>query len=309
MALAGDPPKTTQRVLQIGHRGAAGLAPENTLAAFRRGLEIGVDGLELDVLLTKDGVLVVHHDFRLRPEIARTPDGNWIGGLSGPAIKDLTLAELRTYDVGRLKPGTPYASRFPEQKPSDGERVPTLHEVISLLKERNDQKTQLWVEIKTSPEQPELTPSPETVVHETLKVLREGNALSKANILSFDWRPLVYVQKTAPELPTHYLSLVSNSLDNIKPGKPGPSPWTAGIDVDDFNGSIPRAVKTAGGCCWSPHYKSLTPALLEEAHRLGIKVFVWTPDSRADILRLIEMKVDGITTNRPDILKSVLQGQ
>ncbi|TFG40094.1 MAG: hypothetical protein E4H48_08100, partial [Syntrophobacterales bacterium] len=79
----------------VGHRGAAGLAPENTLAAFKRACALGVDAIELDVLVSVDGELVVHHDFRLRPEIARTADGAWIASGSPPAIKDLSLAQLK----------------------------------------------------------------------------------------------------------------------------------------------------------------------------------------------------------------------
>jgi glycerophosphoryl diester phosphodiesterase len=240
-----NPQGPPNRVYVIGHRGAAGLAPENTLAAFRKALEIGVDAVELDVLLTADGALVVHHDFWLKPEITRIPKGTWLQGKSGPVIKNLTLAELKTYDVGRLQPHTLYASRYPDQQPADGERIPTLREVISLMKSGNDAKTQLWIEIKTSPESPEMTPSPEVVADAVLKTLKEEDVSSRTSILSFDWRSLVHVQKVAPQIPTVYVSLVSNNLDNIKPGKPGPSPWTAGIDVDDFDGSIPRAVKAA----------------------------------------------------------------
>ena len=82
----------------------------------------------------------------------------------------------------------------------------------------------------------------------------------------------------------------------------------AGIDVDEFEGSIPRAVKAAGGRYWAPHYKYITADHLEEAHQLGLQVFVWTPDSRSDMQRLIKMGVDGIITNRPDILKGILNG-
>lgn len=80
----------------------------------------------------------------------------------------------------------------------------------------------------------------------------------------------------------------------------------AGLDIDDFSGSIPQAVKAAGGRYWSPYYKHLTYDLLNEAHGLGIQVYVWTPDKPSDMVRLIEMGVDGIITNRPDILKSVV---
>jgi len=301
--LAADPER---KPLIIGHRGAAGLAPENTLAAFRTALDLGVDGLELDVQLTADNELVVHHDFALKPEIARSPNGEWVRESSAPLVKSLTLAEIKTYDVGRLKPNTLYAGRHPQQKAADGERIPTLREVFALLKSRSDTVTSLLIEIKTTPEKPEQSSDPKVVAEALIKLLREEEALSRALVLSFDWRSLVHVQKLAPGLPTVYLSLVSNSLDNIKPGRPGPSPWTAGIDVDDHQGSIPRAVQAAGGRYWGPHYKSVTRELVEEAQLLGIKVFSWTPDREDEMSRLMKMGVEGIITNRPDVLRSLL---
>jgi len=299
------PERLIKKFYVIGHRGAAGLAPENTLAAFKRALNLGVDAVELDVLLTSDKELIVHHDYRLKPEIARTPDGAWLKDWEGPTIKNLTLAELRNYDVGRLKPNTQYARRHPEQQPADGERIPTLREVISLLK-GYDKETQLWIEIKTSPEKPDMTPSPESVANAVVHLLNAENVVDRARILSFDWRSLVHVQKIASDIPTVYLSHIGSRLNNIKPGEPGPSPWTAGIDVDDFNSSIPRAIKAAGGQYWAPHYRYVTPELVQEAHYLGIQVFVWTPDSQDDMQNLIRMGVDGIITNRPDLLQSVL---
>src|SRR5512140_1533468 len=122
------------RTLVIGHRGAAGLRPENTLAAFTAGCELGVDAIELDVLASADDVLVVHHDFRIKPEIARTPDGAWIPSAAPPAIRRLNLTQLKSYDIGRLQPKTGYAGRFSEQVPVDGERIPTFAEAIALFK-------------------------------------------------------------------------------------------------------------------------------------------------------------------------------
>jgi len=298
----------TGRIYIVGHRGAAGLAPENTLSAFKKGCEIRVDAVELDVLLTADGKIVVHHDYTLSPDIARTPQDEWLSR-PGPAIKDLTLAKLKTYDVGRLKPNTRYSRRYPEQQPVDGERIPTLDEVISLLKAKCDPATQLWVEIKTNPEKPDLTPAPETVADAVVQFLQQQNFTGSVHILSFDWRALVHVQKIAPEIPTVYLSLEGRSLNNIKPGQPGASPWMAGLDIDDFSGSIPQAVMAAGGRYWAPYYKHITYNLLNEAHELGLQVFAWTPDKRSAMVRLIEMGVDGIITNRPDLLKSMLSEQ
>ena len=295
-----------KKLYVIGHRGAAGLAPENTLAAFTRALELGVDGIELDVLMTADRKLVVHHDYRLKPEIARTPNGKWVKKGSSPAIKELTLDELKTYDIGRLKPFTSYARRYPKQQPMDGERIPTLKEVVQLLKRRPEVKTRLCIEIKTSPEKPEMTPLPEVVADAVVKILREENVSDRALILSFDWRSLLHIQEIAPDIHQVFLSSTSMRHNTVRIGMPGPSPWTAGLDIDDYDGSIPRLVKAAGGRFWAPRYNQVMNYEIEEAHRLGIKVFVWTVDRRDDMIRLMKMGVDGIITNRPDILNSVL---
>jgi len=291
----------------IGHRGAAGLAPENTLAAFSKALDMGVDAVELDVQLSADGIAMVYHDFWLKPEITRTTDGEWLASGNKLAIKELTLAELKRFDVGRLKSDTTYANRYPDQKPVDGERIPTLREVVFLLKGREDHETQLWIEIKTSPEEPEVSQSPESVTDTVVAVLRKEEFSARAMILSFDWRALVHVQKTAPEIPTGYLTPIGMRWDTVRPGQSGPSLWTGGIDVADFDGSIPRAVEAAGGRYWAPQHMTITPGLLQEAHQLGLKVFVWSPDSRERMLDLMDMGIDGIMTNRPDILKSAMR--
>ena len=286
----------------IGHRGCTGLAPENTLAAFNKAIEIGVDAIELDVHLTIEKKVVVYHDYCLKPEITRTAKGIWIN--ASKPIKDLTIVELKTYDVGRLKPGTSYSKRYPKQQSVDGSRIPTLHEVISLLQHKSG-NTKLWIEIKTSPEKPALSWGPEVVAEAVVRLLREENFSMRAFILSFDWRALVHVQKIAPKIATLYLSVPSRRPDNTKPGKPGSSPWTTGLDLDDFD-SLPGAIKAAGGKYWGPQSKKLTSKLVQEAHQLGIRVFTWTPDVKSDMKRLIKMNVDGIITNRPDILIAVL---
>ncbi len=268
----------------VGHRGAAGLAPENTLAAFKRACESRVDAIELDVLLSADGKWL------------RRP---------GPAVKDL-MSQLKTYDVGRLKPGTRYSRRYPDQQPADGERIPTLAESIALIKTSCGDATQIWIEIKTNPEKPWITPSPETIADAVVLLLNELNFTERARILAFDWRVLSHLKKTAPDIPLVYLTHDGVRFNTVKPGRPGASPWLAGLDIDDFNGSVPQAVKAAGGRHWAPHYKSLTITRLAEAYRLGLKVYVWTVDSRTEMIRLLEMGVNGIITNRPDILRSVV---
>ena len=115
-----------------GHRGAAGLRPK-TPSSFQKALEIGVDTLECDMAITSDGVVVIYHDLRLNPDITRGPDGKWLDK-RGPAIAELTYAELQQYDVGRMKPGTEYAQQFPDQPPVDGTRIPSLADLYDLIK-------------------------------------------------------------------------------------------------------------------------------------------------------------------------------
>ena len=293
----------------IGHRGGAGLMPENTLASFKRGCQLGIDAIELDVLVSADGQMVVHHDYKLNPAIARSADGAWLAPGSQPAIKDLTLAQLKSYDVGRLKPEAPYTAQYPEQTAVDGERIPTFKEVIDLFKQSCSPSSKLFVEIKTSPEEPDLALPPEVISDRVVKMVRDEGIAGRTWIISFDWRNLAHIRKIAPEMTTGYLTIDTPRTSNLKPNQPGPSPWLAGIDIDDFKGSAPQAVKAAGGRIWSPYFKNLTPEALAEARQLGLLVSVWTPDSPADLQKMIEMKVDAITTNRPDLLKKMLEGK
>ena len=155
-----------------GHRGARGLLPENTLAAFARALSIGVTTLELDVGATRDGVIVVTHNPRLEPESTRDKDGNWLSD-TGPAIRSLTLKELRTFDVGRMKPGTRYQERFPDQLAIDGMRIPTLEQLLLLVRCSGNEQIRLNIETKLRPTEPELYLSPEEFIAALLSVVKD----------------------------------------------------------------------------------------------------------------------------------------
>src|SRR5215469_12464653 len=116
--------------LNIAHRGGAGLWPENTLAAFANAAAMGADGAELDVQLTRDGELVVFHDFRLKADLVSDGKGKWLAA-PGPRIVDLSFAELQAYDVGRPRPDSAYAHAHPFLKACDGERIPRLADVVA----------------------------------------------------------------------------------------------------------------------------------------------------------------------------------
>jgi glycerophosphoryl diester phosphodiesterase len=288
-----------------GHRGARGLAPENTIAAFTTALSIGVTTLEFDLGLTRDGVLVVHHDLWLNPDTTRKPDGAFLQA-RGPALRALTLAELRRYDVGRLKPGTRYAETFPERQPADGARIPTLTEAFDLVRRVRADHVRFNIETKLTPTSSADAPDPETFAAAVAAAIRNASLADRVTVQSFDWRTLVALRRIAPEIPRVCLTAERPGFDTIERGQLGPSPWTAGLDVDDFGGSTPRLVAAAGCAVWSPAFRDLTPERLAEAKSLGLQVIPWTINEPADMDRLIAMGVDGIITDYPDRLRAAL---
>jgi glycerophosphoryl diester phosphodiesterase len=288
-----------------GHRGARGLVPENTLEAFTAALAIGVTTLELDLAMTKDGVLVVSHDGRLNPDHTRGPDGKFLAA-EGPAIRSLTLDEVRQYDVGRLKPGTSYAATFPEQRGMDGVRIPTLSAVFDLVREAKADHVRFNIETKLTPTSGPDTPDPEAFAAALAKAVRDAGLAARVTLQSFDWRTLLAMRRIAPEIDRVCLSIDGGFGDTLRRGLPGPSPWTAGLDIDDFGGSAPRLVAAAGCTVWSPNYRNVTAASLAEAGVLRLQVIPWTVNERADMARLIQMGVSGIITDYPDRLRAVM---
>jgi glycerophosphoryl diester phosphodiesterase len=283
-----------------GHRGARGLAPENTLAAFERALAIGVTTLELDVAVTADSVLVVSHDPFLNPAITRDATGRWLAA-RGPLIKDLTFAQLQTYDVGRIDPASPYARSFGEQQGVDGTRIPTLAQLFERVRALGADHVRFNIETKLSPLQPQETVSVEAMTDALLRAIREAGMDQRVSIQSFDWRSLQRVQQREPGIPTVYLTVQTRGNDNTRDGT-----WTAGLRIEE-HGSVPRMVKAAGGKAWSPNAGALTQALVQEAQALGLAVIPWTVNDPADMERLVAWGVDGLISDYPDRLREVLR--
>jgi glycerophosphoryl diester phosphodiesterase len=291
-----------------GHRGARGHLPENTLASFARALSIGVNTLELDVGVTRDGIVIVTHNPWLEPETTRDSEGNWLTE-TGPAIRSLTLEQIKTFDVGGIKPGTRYSERFPHQVGVDGARIPTLEEVILLVKRSGNENVRLNIETKLKPMDASLFPEPKEFVEAVLDVAYKQDFIERITIQSFDWRTLQETQRQAPAVPTSYLTIQQDWYDNLHRDEAGPSPWTAGYDIDTFDGSIPHMVKAAGGRIWSSYYREVSSDQVKLAHDLGLEVKVWTVNEVAQMEDLIIMGVDGIITDYPDRLREVLQQQ
>jgi glycerophosphoryl diester phosphodiesterase len=299
-----------------GHRGARGLAPENTLPAFARALEVGVTTLELDTGITRDGVVVVAHDSVLNPDIARGPDGAWLAK-KGPAIRDETYESLERYDVGRLRPGSAYAKRYPMQVPVDGTRIPRLADVFALAAKAGNREVRFNIETKLTPAAPEETVAPEPFARAVIDEIRKANMASRATIQSFDWRTLQVLQREAREIPAVYLTAQQRFLDNVcagaaagnpaaAPAECEPSPWTAGFQLRE-HGSVPKLVKAAGGRIWSPYFGDLDAQKLKEAHDLGLRVIVWTVNEPSQIATMLDLGVDGLISDRPDLVREEMK--
>jgi len=287
-----------------GHRGTRGLAPENTMAAFRRALAIGVMTIETDLAVTRDDVLVISHDPFLNPDVVRDENGQWLAQ-KGPPIRTLTLAEIKRYDIGRLNSASRYAAQFPEQQSADGERFPALRELFDLVK-GSDKPVRLNIETKITPLDAGQTVDPATFARLIVDAVQANGMVDRVTVQSFDWRTLIEIKKRAPQIATACLTIETEDSDNVKPVGDGPSPWTAGLDLRRYEGSLPRLVQAAGCTIWSPLARNVTAARIAETHGLGMTVLPWTVNEPVEMRRLIDAGVDGIITDYPDRLRRVM---
>ncbi len=313
---SGSNPVVVKKQVQVyAHRGARSFAPENTIPGYTTGLAIGTHWVDMDIVMTRDGEILVSHDIRLNPDIVRDASGAFI--TDRKLVKNLTLAEVQLYDVGRMDPASPYSKFFPAQLGMDGVHMPTLREVIRYVNARTAGRVGFQIEFKTDPVNPDWTYTPAQFAAALYRVISEEGIVGTSEIQSFDWRCLYELQKLDARVKTAYLTEwdnepgTPNSFYDPDPAKAGL--WTGGVLVKDHGNSIPQMVKDMGGTCWEPEDVELTKETLDEAHRLGLKVVVWTwPEHSgttfdvALVSKLIEWGVDGIITDDPGLLISML---
>ena len=297
---------SAQKTIDLqGHRGARGLLAENTLPSFALALQTGVSTLELDVVVTRDDVLVISHDPALNPDITRDAQGHFLSS-KGPDIRQLTFEQLQSYDVGRINPASRYAQTFSAQKDQDGVRIPRLKDLFEMVKAQGHSQVKFAIETKITPQRPDQTPDPERFVQLLLQEIREHGMSERVQILSFDWRTLQLVQKLAPGMPTVYITAQLPTLDNLGIKSGQPSAWTAGFQHGQ-HGSVPRMIKAAGGSHWSSFWRELDAQKVREAQSLGIKVLAWTVNDRQSMGQMLDLGVDGLVTDRPDIAADLLK--
>jgi glycerophosphoryl diester phosphodiesterase len=277
-----------------GHRGARGLRPENTLEGFAFARSLGLTGVEFDVGLSRDGVAVVHHDRRLNPDLARDAGGAYLA--EPPRLRDLDYTQINHYDVGRLRPGSDYARRYPAQRPSDDARIPTLDQAIAAL-----DGLDLLIEVKTFPESPADTAPPDRMAAAVIEALRRADGLRRSVLFAFDWRVLRAAATLAPDLRRCCLTAPDTTAADPASGR---FIWQD-LDPDyaasgELGGELPRAVAETGAVWWAPFHATLGADDVAKAHDLGLRVVPWTANEPADIERLLGLDVDGVISDRPD---------
>lgn len=322
-----------KRIEVYAHRGARAFAPENTMAGYKTALRIGADYIDMDVVLTKEHEVLLSHDLVLNPDITRDDQAQFLAPsreamMKLPqaqrdaydrkyAVMGLTLRELQGYDVGRLRPGSAYSRFFPDQVPADGIRMPTLRDVVRFAEKETRKRIRYQIEIKTDPAHPDYSPPPEAFAAAVYKVLRDEGIIDRVEVHAFDFRCLYELQRLDRRIRTAYLT----SRDNEQGGEESflsPDPkvagqWTGGKLLQDYGGSLPAMVKAMGGYAWDPEDAELTKEALDEAHRLGLKVVVWSwPEKLGSafdaelVAKMIAWGVDGIITDDPGRLISML---
>jgi len=246
-----------------GHRGARTVRPENTLPAFEYAIEVGADLLELDLGVTSDNVLVVHHDQTINLKICQGPEGE-------TAIRRLTLAQVKQFDCGSKR-----AEGFPRQELAPGAKIPTLDEVLALAP-----KGSFWfnIEIKSNPKRPDLAPEPEEFARLVAEAVRKHGLEKRVVVQSFDWRNLKALKAIAPEL----------RLAALYGGIP-----------KDF---VKIAEEAGGVPIVSPHHLLVTKGRVKKAHKAGLTVVPWTANDAKQWNRLIKANVDSIITDDPAAL-------
>lgn len=247
--------------------------------------------------LTLDGHVVAHHDYRLDPDATRL-DGAWLAA-GGPPLKTMTLADLRRYDVGSLRPGSKAAARHPGRAMLNGARLPTLPELLAALREVGEPKRRLYVEIKTDPTRPELAPEPAAITAAVLRDLDAAGWAERAKIIAFDWRVLRICKALNAAITTAHLTIPPALAVSVKPLPDGTSPWTDGADASARGGSELAAIRDHGGEEWSPHFTDVTPERVAEAAALGLRVGPWGLSAAGDIERMVEFRAFSATVSGP----------
>jgi glycerophosphoryl diester phosphodiesterase len=265
-------------IIKQGHRGCRGLMPENTIEAMKKALDLGVHVLELDVVISKDKQVIVSHDPYLSAAITLKPSGDTVSVEEQKRfiLYAMPYSEIRTFDVGR-KHNVQFARQqnFPAY-------IPLLSELIDSVDryamEKNLPPPNYNIEMKSQEKTDGINhPGPQEFVDLVVGVCKSRKLLGRMNIQSFDARPLQVIHNKYPDITLAYLTA------NTK---------TVAENLADL-GFVPPL--------YSPYYKTVDKSAVQFCHEKGIKVIPWTVNSKEEIAALIDLGVDGIITDYPNL--------
>lgn len=287
----------------IGHRGARGLVPENSMLGFEFAMSSGVPLLEFDVVMTADNVPVITHNHRLHAPTFRDHSGHFL--TTEPKIAHLTWAQLQDYDIGRIDGASVYGQRFPDQAQIDGIRVPSLRELLQVTSQDRFSSAHLMLEIKSDPAFAHDIEYRRLLVRQVVAEVHASGLETRTLLHSFDWSLLTECQHQAPEMPTSFLTQLPENEEDIGED----SIMCISPDFSGQQESIPELVVNAGGRLWCPYLNDVTCENVAKAHALGLIVAVWTVNEPSDIHRMIDLGVDAIVSDYPGRVQRCLADQ
>lgn len=269
-----------------GHRGARGLYPENSIPAMLAALNMGVNTLELDVVISKDRLVVVSHEPWMNSDICLDANGRDLSSSKG---KQLNLYELNYNEIANYDCGSKHNSKFPQQQKMPVPK-PLLSELIAAV-ERHCREYKLPpirynIEIKSQlATDGKYHPAYDTFAELVIEVLAKANVMNRTTIQSFDVRPLQHIN--GKDYPVQIALLTELQLQPEK--------------AIQSLGFIPTI--------YSPYYKLVTPKLLDYAKQVGMQVIPWTVNDPEDMEKMLQLGVDGIITDYPNVLIELLKSR
>lgn len=297
------------------HRGGRDVRPENTLYSYAYAIELGATSIECDMQLTKDGQIVMSHNPILNSDITRDENGNYIEN-NKYDIRLMTVDELKKFDVGvmDLNCGEYYDLHGKTQFTYDA-KIPTLEELMQLIQSYGDKNIVLNIETKSYPDPASAgyknNADPKKFVEVFNNIVKKYDMEDRVVLQSFDWQTLIEMKKLNPNISTSALwqkqpswGRDSESLRRYEKKK---SPWLGGLDIKDYQGNPVKAAHAIGADIISPYYTEISKQDVDEAHSLGMKVVPWTVNNEKDMNMLLDMGVDGIISDKPWLLKQVLE--
>lgn len=297
------------------HHGGRDVRPENTLYSYAYAIELGATSIECDMQLTKDGQIVMSHNPILNSDITRDENGNYIEN-NKYDIRLMTVDELKKFDVGIMDPncGEYYDLHGKTQFTYDA-KIPTLEELMQLIQSYGDKNIVLNIETKSYPDPASAgyknNADPKKFVEVFNNIVKKYDMEDRVVLQSFNWQTLIEMEKLNPNISTSALwqeqpswGRDSESLRRYEKKK---SPWLGGLDIKDYQGNPVKAAHAIGADIISPYYTEISKQDVDEAHSLGMKVVPWTVNNEKDMNMLLDMGVDGIISDKPWLLKQVLE--